>query len=415
MSEKREPSTLGLTAILSISFVMMAFMATMPAMAALGVQYGEQYGSLLSLLSNGYIITVVPITLVSGWLTNSGRMKYKTATLWGSLLMLVGGMVTIFYHPGFWFLFFAKLVFGVGLGFLTPLYNALILNLYEGSKQARYLGWTTLLMDLGGILIQVLAGVLVDTFGAGADGNGWFMHYWAYAFAIIPLILSFFIPEPERDQTSAMKSVSDAPKIREKMGAMAIIAGILLLIVNLLNFPTMMYMANLFIARGIGGDTAATAAGTTLSCFAVAGAFSGALYGTLFKAFKRFTPAMAFVFMAIGAIFIYFAGSMGVAVCGTIFLGFGFSMIIPACMSLIGMHTPMSRMTLATSIAMALMNLGGLIATPYLAVLGGIFGSGMEFLNAIFIIEAVGYGICAIILMIWNPYPKAAPAAPTSE
>lgn len=409
MTAQKTPGTMGLVSILSISFVMMAFMATMPAMAALGAQFGAEYGQLLSLLSNGYVIAVVPVTLLSGWLTNSGRLKYRTATFIGSLLMLVGGVAPAVFHPSFEFLLIARLVFGVGLGLLTPLYNALILNFYSGNKQARYLGWTTLLMDFGGIIIQPLAGIIVDACGADGAGSGWYMHYWAYAMCIIPLVLSVFIPQPDTEapapsnDSPAADSSSVSPSAKEKLGAMAVIAGLFLLIVNLLNFPTMMYMSNVFIERSIGG---AAAAGTTLSCVAIAGVFSGALYEKLFQWFKRLTPVVAFLFMACGAFLLYLASGLFMAMAGTCLFGFGFSMIIPACMTLVGICTPPSRVTLGTSIAMALMNLGGLVATPYLAVLEGIFGTGMPFYNAIFIVEALGFVLCAVILIIWNPYPK---------
>ncbi|MBQ6492234.1 MAG: MFS transporter [Atopobiaceae bacterium] len=405
MPDKKSPSSMNLAAILSISFVMMAFMATMPAMAALGVQFGAEYGTNLSLLSNGYVFTVVPVTILGGWLTNNGKLKYRTATFLGSLLMLVGGVLPAIVPGGFWYLFVCKLVFGVGLGLLTPLYNALIMNLYEGNEQARYLGWTTLLMDLGGIIIQNVAGRLVDGFGAGADGAGWYMHYWCYAIAVIPLVMSLFIPEPAPQEAPAA-AADEAPAAKESLGAYAIIAGIFLLLVNLLNTPANIYMTNVFIDRGIGGDTAASIAGTTLSCVAIAGVFSSALYEKIFNTFKRFTPVFAFALMAFGAFLLRIAPSAVVAMCGTTSFGLGFSLIIPACMTIVGVRTPPSRVTLGTSVAMALMNLGGLIATPYINVLTGMFGDGTSFYNSIFTVEAAGFVICALIFVLWNPYPE---------
>ncbi|MCL2826243.1 MAG: MFS transporter [Eggerthellaceae bacterium] len=377
-------------------------------MGALAMQFPEM-GQNISLMSNGYIYTVIPVTLLSGWLTNSGRLKYKVATFVGSVLMLIGGVGPALLHTNFWVIFALKLVFGIGLGLLTPLANALILNLYEGDKRARYTGWVTLLMNFGGILFQMIGGFLVDANGVGPGGSGWYMHFWAYALCVVPVVLSFFIPEPEIE-----KQPADAPKVKEKLGSMAIIAGCMLAFLNLLNFPVMMYMSNLFMERGIGGDTAATAAATALSLFTVAGVVSGALFGRIFKILKRFVLAVGFIGMAIGIGLVFLANNAVVASCGTIVLGFAFSMVMPAFMMLVGMRTSPSRMTLAISITMALMNLGALIVTFYLQILAGITGEGLPLYNMILILAMCGFAVLAIVFVIWNVFPKA-PAAPPAE
>lgn len=400
---KNSTGAVGLISIMSIAFVSMAFTSTTPAMAAIAAQFPEA-GQNISLLSNGYIITLVPMTILSGWLTNSGKLKFKTATMLGSFFMLLGGAGPAVIHGSFEIILVWKFIFGIGLGLLTPLANALILNLYEGNKQARYLGWVTLLMNFGGILFQMFGGILVDSFGAGAGGDGWYMHFWAYALCVVPLIFSFFIPEPEI-QPNPVAADGSAGK-KQPIGIFVVIAGVFLFLINLFNYPTMMYLASLFIERGIGGETAATAAATALSLFTVAGVVAGATYGTLFKILKRFILPAGYILMAFGAALIYFASDAIMATCGTIFLGFGFSLIMPSFMSLLGMKTHPTRTTIATSITMAIMNLGAIVVTPYLGVLVGITGDGLPLYNMILMIEMIGLALVGVIFIFWNLYPK---------
>ena len=398
---KRLPSNVGLMAILSISFVSMAFTATTPAMGALIAKFGAEVGQNVSLLSNAHILTLVPVTLLSGWFTNSGKLKFKTATLIGSLLMLIGGVgpAVLGEASTFIIIIIFKLIFGIGLGLLTPLANALILNHYEGDKQARYLGWVTLLMNFGGILFQMLGGILVDANAA----SGWYMHFWAYALCFPPIILSFFIPEPETQAPAAAST--NGPK--EKIGAIVIIAGIFLFMINLFNYPVMMYMSALFGERMIGGEAAATTAATALSLFTVAGVVAGAVYGKLFGLLKRFILPTGFILMGIGGGLIYLAQDALLATVGCVFLGFGFSLIMPSFMSLVGMKTPPSRATMATSIVLAIMNLGAIVVTPYLSVLEGFVSTPLALYELILIIEVIGLISIGILFIFWNLYPKA--------
>lgn len=398
---KKLPSNIGLIAILSIAFVSMAFTATTPAMNALIARFGAEVGQNISLLSNGHILTLVPVTLLSGWLTNSGKLKFKTATLIGSLLMFAGGIAPALLgnSASFVVIIACKLIFGVGLGLLTPLANALILNHYEGNKQARYLGWVALLMNFGGILFQMLGGILADATGA----NGWYMHFWAYALCFPPIILAFFIPEPEMHVPSA----AEASGPKEKMGSIVIVAGVVLFLINLFNFPVMMYMSALFAERGIGGEAAATTAATALSMFTVAGVVAGAIYGTMFRLLKRFILPVGFFLMAIGAVLLFFAQNAIIATIGAIFLGFAFSLVMPSFMSLVGMNTPPSRATMATSIVLAIMNLGALAVTPYLSVLAGFAPSPLALYELIILIEIVGFTAIGVLFLFWNLYPKA--------
>lgn len=413
MMAKQKVGNLGLIAILSIGFVSMIFTSTTPAIAALAAQFPEA-GQNISLMSNGHIFTLVPMTLLAGWLTNSGKIKFKVATLVGSALMLIGGCGPALLHASFEIMVVWKLVFGIGLGLMTPLAQALVLNLYEGDKQARYLGWITLLMNFGGIIFQMSGGIIVDMFPT----DGWYMHWWVYIFSAVPLLLSFFIPEPERQAPEVLaqdNAGTEAAAKKPSLGVFVWVAGGFLFLVNLFNFPVMMYMVSLFIERGIGGEAAATTAATALSLFTVAGVVAGATYGPLFKLLKRFVLPCGYVLMGIGAFLVFIADNAIVATIGCCCLGFGFSLVMPSFMSLLGMWTDPRRVTVATSITLAVMNLGALAVTPYLQVLEGAVGTGLPLYNTLLIASVIAWCASALVFFVWNPYKKVQAAPPSTD
>lgn len=388
---------------MGIAFVMMAFTATTPVMAKLVEQFGAEYGQYISFLSSGYVFTMVPVTIISGILVGGGKVGYRPMTIIGSALLVLGGVMPALVHGSFGIIIVAKLIFGVGLGMLMPLANALVIGLYEGQQQAKYLGWITLFMNAGGIVFQLVGGFIADAGGMA----GWYLHFWAYGIAIVCFLLSFFIPEPAKPAPAE----GAHEKVKAKIPGIVWVIALLLCLVNILNYPVMMYMSNLFAARGIGGDNVASVTAMALTMFTVAGVIAGFLYGYMFKALGRFVLPVAYFLMALGAFLIWLASNIGVAVVGTSCLGFGFSMLMPSLMQIVGMRTPPERSAVAVSLVMAIMNLGALAATYYLVALTGIIGDGVTLYQSLPFIEVFIFAALGALFIFVNLFPKA-PAAP---
>lgn len=90
------------------------------------------------------------------------KVKYRTLALTGCIIFTVSGTLPAIVGGSFAFILVTRALVGIGLGLMAPLGNALIIGLYEGQKQAAYLGYGTLLMNGGGIVLQMLGGALAD-------------------------------------------------------------------------------------------------------------------------------------------------------------------------------------------------------------------------------------------------------------
>ena len=75
------------------------------------------------------------------------------------ILFLAGGVAPAFLN-NFTTLLLSRAVFGIGIGLLSPLGNALVLGLFEGQERANMLGLGGVVMNLGGIAFQMLVGFL---------------------------------------------------------------------------------------------------------------------------------------------------------------------------------------------------------------------------------------------------------------
>jgi len=381
MTEKRNVSPLSAAAILSLSLIAMGVTAVTPAMATLAQHFAGKDVSWISTLPTLFVVIA---TIVAGSLMGKG-VKYRTLAITACLLYLIGGCAPAFFDSYSGTLI-CRAVLGLGLGLLSPLGNALIIGLYDGQKQASMLGYSTLCMNAGGIILQMLGGSLAEV--------GWNYTFYAHAFCLIGLVMALFLPEPKKQ---APVKNSQAAGSKEKVSAMVWIIGILFMLFNILNYPIMMNISVLFEVRNAGG---AAAAATSLSLFTVAGCVAGLIYGKIFQFLQRWSLTLGYALCGIGAVLVYVGSTALIMTLGLICIGFGFSVIMPTFFSWAGMVTPPSTVALAISILMALMNLGGFASSFWLKLLTAVAGENMY--SAI-IVEIVVFFATAVVFVIYNP------------
>ena len=258
-------------AILSLYFVSMGFTVVTPAMAKLAAAFPDNNFSLISTLPTLFVVFA---TLWAGTVAGK-KVKYRTLALTGCIIFTVSGTLPAIVGGSFAFILVTRALVGIGLGLMAPLGNALIIGLYEGQKQAAYLGYGTLLMNGGGIILQMLGGALADI--------GWKTTFFGHLLGVISIVCLIFLPEPEK--APVQQETGGKPAAKDKISPFVYAIAILFLLFNVLNYPVMLNMSLMFEMKGAGG---ATMAATALSLYTVAGCVAGFLFGTIFKIMKRF-------------------------------------------------------------------------------------------------------------------------------
>ncbi len=336
-------------AIMSVFFIAMGIGTITPAIQDIAEAFPHLGFSTILLASTLPSLFIIPSSILAGMAAGS-KVGYRTLLIWGTLLFSLAGAAPIF-MSNFTTILVARALFGIGLGIIMPLGNALVLAFYEGQERANMLGLGGVMMNIGGIVLQLLGGFF--------SSIRWNLAFLPHLIGLVTLIMvMFMLPEPEKKEQVIVEKAT----IPWSVYLIAIIFGV----VTMLNYPALVNMSTIIITGNLGD---AASAGIVLSLFTVGGMVAGAVFGKLYQKIALFSIPVGFAVMAGGAGLVYYAGSLPILALGMAFIGMGFGWLMPAFMMMVGMVTSPEAYATASGILMAFMNLGGFLSTYYIAML----------------------------------------------
>lgn len=377
---------MGIIAIMSVFFLTMGVGTITPALNSIMQAFPDLSISTIYLASTLPSLTVIPATLLAGVLAGD-KVKYKTLAVIGIIIFILGG-VAPFFSDDFTVILIERAIFGIGLGILSPLGNALILGNFKGDRRASLMGIGTLSMNIGGIILQFLGGFCA--------GLGWNYSFLPHILGIASLLLViFFLPEPEKI-TAPANGEKHKMHVPGKVWILSILFGCVMFI----DYPMLMGMSSYLVLTNIGD--AATSA-VVLSFFTVGGMIAGVIFGKMFKGTGRFVIAVGLFLMALGYVLILFVPNVIMITLGAAVMGLGFSTLMPAVMMILGMMSSPDDLALNTSIVLAIMNLFAFLSTYWIQMITNMTG------DAIIAPMYVSMGIAilgGLIFTFVNPFPK---------
>ena len=185
MEEKRY-SRMLMPSILSVSLLtIMAPTAISPALAAIREAFPQISATQAKLVLTLPTLIMMPLGLYSARLT--ARIDKKKLLLVGMTLFLVFGVAGGFVND-FRLLLLMRVLFGIGLGIMTPLSTSLIFDFApDPGRRSKLLGIQGASNQLGGLVFMSLSGVLANI--------SWRYSFLCYAFVIVSIVLTtFFLP-----------------------------------------------------------------------------------------------------------------------------------------------------------------------------------------------------------------------------
>ncbi len=381
-------NTFGMAiALMSIFFITTGAGIVAPALQSIMVAFpGVPITTVLLILTLPTLI-IIPSAIISGMLAGS-KLKYKTLAVIGILLFVIGGIAPVFTHSDIMVIIIERAVFGVGMGILFPLGNALVLGLYGGQKRAKMLGLGTMMLNIGGIVLQFLGGLFA--------GIKWYYCFYPHLFGILSLIMViFFLPEPAKAPETEGESKAKV-KVPGKIWLIVLIFGI----ISTLFFPL---QSNISIYLSITGLGDATMSGIVLSFLTIGGALGGAIFSSLFKLTKRFIVAIDILCMAAGIAIVLYGGNIILVIIGTLLAGAGLFGLFTAILMIIGMIVRAPAIAISASLLMAGMNFFIFLSTPWVGIIGSITGDA--------IVSPMNIGMIALavigaLFLFINPIPK---------
>lgn len=177
----------SLAAIYSLIFLSNGTLLLSPAMDTMVNNFvHEPYSKVLMIYTLPSLVAL-PFTLMSA-LVMGKRVPYRTALLTVVPVYLISG-VAPFFLKSLNAVLACRAAFGMCIGILAPQGNALILRTFSGEERYRFLGYSSVVIGVAGVVFQFLAGFLCTV--------GWNYVFLGHLVAVVPLVLIlFFLEEP---------------------------------------------------------------------------------------------------------------------------------------------------------------------------------------------------------------------------
>lgn len=352
MNEKRQ--SLVLLAIFSFGFLAMGIGTITPAIATIGGAFPTVSFSTLLLVPTIPALISIPVSIIGGSVAGKS-VKYRTLVLFATLVFSIAGAIPYFLHD-FTQILFARGLFGLGLGLIMPLNSALIFNLVPADKQASVMGINSVVMNIGGIVLQLLGGLLASV--------SWNYSFLAHVLGIITfIIVLIYLPEPQKAEMSA-GSVG-AEQVKLKMPASVIGWSIIFGIITILDYPSLTNMSSVLLTIKAN----AAVAGVVLMFMTVGGMAAGAVFGKVFQNLGRQTLNIGLVFFIVSQIIFSFSQSVTLFIIGEACMGVGLTLSMSSIYMLAGASMHPSQTPMAMSIIVSGMNLGGFLSGYFYAAI----------------------------------------------
>ncbi len=385
---KKKVSGAGIVAIMAIFFLVLSTAGVTPAINAFIAAFPNIPITTIILVSTLPSLLIVPSSIFAGSIVGKS-VKYKTLAIIGILLIFVGGVAPSFMSD--WsMILIMRAIFGIGVGFISPLANGILFAMFEGQQQAKLLGLGTIMMNsVGPIFLQLTTGYFTDM--------SWKYAFYPYAIAIVSLILVLlFLPEPEK-----VVIPSGAEKTKVKLQGILWVIIILFGIFFMQLYPLFLGISTLMAIRNWGG---AGISAILLTFFTASGIIGGTIFVPILKACKRFLVPIATLMMAVGYALVIYGTNIILVGAGMILLGTGWGLLLPTAFAIIGTRATPQSTALASSLAVASLSLFGFLSTYFIALVAKSTGDAIV---APMITGMIIFAVAGLILLFLNPFPKA--------
>ena len=394
MTEENNYSKMLIPSILSISVLtIMAPTAVSPAVAAIKEAFPDITATQAKLVLTLPTLVMMPIGLFSGKLAS--RVDKKKLLLTGMTLFGVFGVAGGFVS-NFALLLLMRVLFGIGLGIMTPLSTSLIFDFATDQKhRSKLLGIQGASNQLGGLLFMSLSGILASI--------SWRYSFMVYAFVLISIILALLYLPAMPPKQPKMNMSGKQPKMSKKIVILGFFAMMIFACYFIINTDLSLFMDKL----GLGD---AKECGYALSIMRIPAIIAGITLGFIMGKLKDWTMPVATAIMAAGYLMIAWAGSFAMVMTGCLVVGLGGGFALPPIsLFLPRIVTPRQR-TFAIAIIMSLAQLGQFVSPLFINIF--VNGSTPEELRQRFVVAAITSVVIGLLVLT---FASTLPKKPITE
>ena len=298
--------------ILSMSLLtVMAAAAIAPAMGIIQQHFNSAPDILIQLIISLPALFIILTNLC--FLSISRVLRTRAIAIIGLAIYVVAG-TGCFFIDNIYALLVMRALLGVSVGLIMPLSTGLLAYFYPPEEQARLMGLSAAMNQMGGVVGTLLAGILASI--------QWNYSFLVYLFGLIALLMIIRWLPNERLGSSNKRGKAFEP--RQLLKFHPSVLGMLSLTMVFFVFPTNFAIIT---SRQLQLDTA------TITLIMVAldllAFFVGLVFGKLMTAFRtsiKFFPPIALI---VGYLFYAEASNITMLLIGSAFIGLGNGIGVP--------------------------------------------------------------------------------------
>lgn len=317
-SSKKKNKKLLFIAIMAIALVQMPIMALMPGIERMvqvfpnhslsEIQTAVSLANLISMLS----------ALLSAILVTRGIISKKTAVITGLALSVLIGAVVLFMHTQFWHIIAFSVVLGLSIGLFIPTTMSVVFDSFDEDERQRVTGYQTSFINIGGIVMSALGGLLASVV--------WYGGYLTFLLMAPVMILAAVVLPGSSVKVGKTGSPRGKAKLPAEVFFYAILIFLFMMIYNVGNGNLSTHM----VENGLGN---AATAGLASAVMMAGGVAAGLIFSKFSVKFGDYVIFFAFLAVFIGFTILNIGrASLPAVFIGVFILGSSLSMIIPQCL-----------------------------------------------------------------------------------
>jgi len=402
MKTKTNMKMLKLT-ILVIAMFQMPTLAISPAISKIMSQFGRDLATVQTALQIPNLVSPFAAILASIIVAKAkGRLPKKYVIIFGLGCIVVAATGIVLFSSQFWTLYLWGALIGVSIGLFIPTTASLMMDSFDEDAVRVISGQQTSFINIGGIIMSILGGLLADMI--------WFGGYLTFYFGVPIIILCIiYLPTKARIQAAAEQTSSDEPvEDKSKFNWNVAFYGFCIfffMMCSNVSGPNL----SVYVIDQLKIGTSSTT-GYISAVQMLGGACSGMLFSKLSSKLRDYMIPMAFLTLCIGFTVLGTASSLVMIFIGAFLTGSAMSMCMPQCMFSISLYVDEHSSTFANAISSSIApSLGGFLSpvifTPLTtALFGEAVSSRYLFLSCVTLV------LCALLVVIMTARKKGGKA-----
>ena len=402
MKTKTNMKMLKLT-ILVIAMFQMPTLAISPAISKIMSQFGRDLATVQTALQIPNLVSPFAAILASIIVAKAkGKLPKKYVIIFGLGCIVVAATGIVLFSTQFWTLYLWGALIGVSIGLFIPTTASLMMDSFDEDAVRVISGQQTSFINIGGIIMSILGGLLADMI--------WFGGYLTFYFGVPIIILCIiYLPTKARIQAAAEQSTSGEPaEDKSKFNWNVAFSGFCIfffMMCSNVSGPNL----SVYVVDQLKIGTSSTT-GYISAVQMLGGACSGMLFSKLSSKLRDYMIPMAFLTLCIGFTVLGTANSLVMIFIGAFLTGSAMSMCMPQCMFSISLYVDEHSSTFANAISSSIApSLGGFLSpvifTPLTtALFGEAVSSRYLFLSCVTLV------LCVLLVVIMTARKKGGKA-----